>query len=524
MVQSVALHDERNWFQLHDELNHLPDSQQRLVRGRIARDMGQRSGVAPLGYPVVAILLILISADIRQHMDWLWLPSLMLIFAGCGEFWMGRRLAVSEDAAIDYPKRLYQVFNLITALSWGMYVGLIILTHEGDPLSMLVFLCTVAATSIAVGTQTQEKSHWLFYLALMWTPIAASTAFVAGIHRESEVLLFSILAVSFPVLVGMQGLRLVAEYLEAQLDRSALESRTQDLEEALIKQQLAEKARNAMEVQLRQAQKLESIGQLAAGIAHEINTPVQFVGDNNRFLQEAFQDIETLRKAERGLFDEAVDGRVSAQQVRELEEEIDLDYLLEEIPRSLSQSQEGLSRIANIVSAMKEFSHPGGREKELVDINRAIKTTLEVSRNEWKYVAEMECQLEESLPMVPGYAQELNQVFLNMIVNAAHAIKEKGESVEGARGLIKISTQAHPRFVEVSIQDNGTGIPQELVSKIFDPFFTTKVVGKGSGQGLAIAYSVIVDKHAGKIAVDSRPCEGTLFTLQLPLTNSNKEA
>jgi signal transduction histidine kinase len=316
---------------------------------------------------------------------------------------------------------------------------------------------------------------------------------------------------------------LVAEYLEAQLDRSALECRTQDLEEALIKQQLAEKARNAMEVQLRQAQKLESIGQLAAGIAHEINTPVQFVGDNNRFLQEAFQDIETLRKAERGLFEGAADGRVSVQQVRELEEEIDLEYLLEEIPKSLTQSQEGLSRIANIVSAMKEFSHPGGREKALVDINRALETTLEVSRNEWKYVAEIECQLEASLPMVPGYAQELNQVFLNMIVNAAHAIKERCESEEGARGLIKISTQTQPRFVAVSIEDNGAGIPQELVSKIFDPFFTTKAVGKGSGQGLAIAYSVIVDKHAGKIAVDSRPCEGTLFTLQLPLANDNKD-
>jgi two-component system NtrC family sensor kinase len=276
-------------------------------------------------------------------------------------------------------------------------------------------------------------------------------------------------------------------------------------------------------VQLRQAQKLESIGQLAAGIAHEINTPVQFVGDNNRFLQEAFQDIETLRKAERDLFAGAIDGRVSVQKVRELEAEIDLEYLLEEIPKSLSQSQEGLLRITNIVSAMKEFSHPGGREKELVDINRAIKTTREVSRNEWKYVAEMECQLDEALPMVPGYAQELNQVFLNMIVNAAQAITEKSESEEGARGLIKISTQAHPRYVEVSIQDNGTGIPQALVSKIFDPFFTTKVVGKGSGQGLAIAYSVIVDKHAGNITVDSRPSEGTLFTLQLPLANNNKE-
>ncbi|MCW8889693.1 MAG: hypothetical protein OQL20_03425, partial [Sedimenticola sp.] len=160
MLDSVALHEERNWFQLDSELNRLPKGQRELVQGRIARDMGQRAGVAPLGYPVVAILLMLISADIREHLDWLWLPSLGMIVSGLGEFFMGRRLAVADDDAIAHPKRLYQLFCLTSALSWGMYAGLIILTHEGNPLSMLVFLCTVAATSISVGSQTQEKRHW----------------------------------------------------------------------------------------------------------------------------------------------------------------------------------------------------------------------------------------------------------------------------------------------------------------------------------------------------------------------------
>ncbi|MCW8921055.1 MAG: hypothetical protein FHK82_01320 [Sedimenticola thiotaurini] len=524
MLHPVALHEERNWFQLDAELHALPEEQQRQVRGRIARDMGQRSGVAPLGYPAVAILLFFISADVREQMDWLWLPSLGLMLSGVVEFVMGRRLAVAEDGAIHRTKQLYQLFSLISALSWGMYTGLVIVIHEGNPLSMLMFLCTVAATSISVGSQTQEKSHWLYFLALMWTPIAASTAIVAGIHKESEVLLFAILAVAFPVLVGTQGLRLVAEYLEAQLDRSALENRTLDLEEALIKQQLAEKARSAMEVQLRHAQKLESIGQLAAGIAHEINTPIQFVGDNTRFLKEAFADIENLHKAEHELMAGASEGQLSVERLRELEAEHDLDYLREEIPKSLAQSQDGLSRIANIVSAMKEFSHPGGRDKELVDINRSINTTIEVSRNEWKYVAELDCLLDESLPMVPGYSQELNQVFLNMIVNAAHAIKEKSESGDGGKGLICISTQRMSDGVEIVIKDNGAGIPEALIAKVFDPFFTTKAVGKGSGQGLAIAYSVIVDKHAGMISVNSQLGEGTTFTLQLPVIDKNKEA
>ncbi|MCW8949265.1 MAG: ATP-binding protein [Sedimenticola sp.] len=523
MLHPVALHEERNWFQLDAELHALPEEQQRQVRGRIARDMGQRSGVAPLGYPAVAILLFFISADVREQMDWLWLPSLGLMLSGVGEFVMGRRLAVAEDGAIHRTKQLYQLFSLISALSWGMYTGLVIVIHEGNPLSMLMFLCTAAATSISVGSQTQEKSHWLYFLALMWTPIAASTAIVAGIHKESEVLLFAILAVAFPVLVGTQGLRLVAEYLEAQLDRSALENRTLDLEEALIKQQLAEKARSAMEVQLRHAQKLESIGQLAAGIAHEINTPIQFVGDNTRFLQEAFADIDNLHKVMQERLSGAIEGKLSIDQLRDLEAEYDLGYLREEIPKSLAQSQDGLSRIANIVSAMKEFSHPGSRDKELFDINRSITTSVEVSRNEWKYVADLECQLDESLPLVSGYSQELDQVFLNMIVNAAHAIKEKSEAGDDGKGLICISTQRMPDGVEIVIQDNGVGIPDALIAKIYDPFFTTKIVGKGSGQGLAIPYSIIVDKHAGMISVNSQPGEGTTFTLRLPGIDKNKD-
>ncbi|WP_428608736.1 sensor histidine kinase [Sedimenticola sp.] len=523
MLQQVAEHGERDWFQLNEELRQLPAQQQKQVCGRIARDMGQRSGIAPLGYPIVVLIMIVISVDIREHLDWLWLPALTLMLSGSAEFYVARQLSVAADEAIDNLKWWYHSLSLISALSWGMFTGLIILTHEGNPVSMLVFLCTVAATSISVGTQTQEKRQWLDFLAMMWTPIAASAALVAGIHKETEVLLFAMLAVAFPVLVGVQGLRLVAEYLEAQLDRSALEVRSLDLEEALIKRQLAEKARKSMEVQLRQAQKLESIGQLAAGIAHEINTPVQFVGDNNRFLQEAFADMAALYQAEQQLRERSPEGQVDLARLTALEQEYDLDYLMEEIPKSLKQSEEGLTRIARIISAMKEFSHPGSRDKGLVDVNKVITTTLEVSRNEWKYVADLECDLDADLPSVPGYVQGLNQVFLNMIVNAAHAIGERLDETAGSKGKIDIRTRRQGEWLEVTVGDNGVGIPKGIINRVFDPFFTTKEVGKGSGQGLAIAYSVVVDKHGGTIAVESEPGVGTTFTIRLPLKDPNME-
>lgn len=519
MLQWTAQSPGRDWFRLNDVLGQLPVAQQTDVAVRIARDTGQRSGVAPLGYPVVVLIMIAISADIRAHLHWVWLPALVLVLSGSAEFIAARQLAVADDDAIPPLQRWYHNLTLLSALSWGMFAGLVILTHEASPLSLLVFVCTVAATSVSVGTQTQEKEHWLQFLNMMWTPIAASTAIVAGIHRETEVLLFAMLAMAFPVLIGIQGLRLVAEYLEAQLDRSALEYRSRELEESLIRQQLAERERKHMEVQLRQAQKLESIGQLAAGISHEINTPVQFVGDNNRFLQEAFADMAGLCEAERQLGAAAPDGLVRTDALAALAEQYDIDYLMEEIPKALAQSEEGLTRITRIVAAMKEFSHPGSRDKELVDINRLISTTVEVSRNEWKYVADLECDLDPALPAIPGFAQGLNQVFLNMIVNAAHAIGERIGRTGESRGLIHITTRQSAAWLEVLISDNGAGIPDKIINKIFDPFFTTKEVGKGSGQGLAIAYSVIVDKHGGEIAVESGPDTGTVFTIHLPVAN-----
>ncbi|RLJ17030.1 hypothetical protein DJ030_09735 [bacterium endosymbiont of Escarpia laminata] len=299
---------------------------------------------------------------------------------------------------------------------------------------------------------------------------------------------------------------------------SLLEAISQDIS-SNIEHRLSLEERQSMEVQLRHAQKLEAVGQLAAGIAHEINTPTQFVNDNTHFLREAFADYGRLLVAYDRLVETAVDGpipQIELKEVKELAEEIDIDYLKEEIPQAVEQSLEGLGRIARIVQAMKEFSHPGTAEKTPTDLNRMIETTIDVSRNEWKYSAELITALDPALPQVPALAGEFNQVMLNLIVNAAHAITDvAGES--GEKGEIRITTRQDGEWAEIRVSDTGKGIPEAIQKRIFDPFFTTKEVGKGSGQGLTIAWSAIVDKHDGTIDVESEEGKGTTFTIRLPI-------
>jgi PAS domain S-box-containing protein len=278
--------------------------------------------------------------------------------------------------------------------------------------------------------------------------------------------------------------------------------------------------RRVLEGQLRHAQKLESIGQLAAGIAHEINTPTQYVSDNIRFLNDANNDIRTILDKYAELLQAAENGTCEPFMMAELRQEIietDLEYILREVPIAISQSLDGVSRITKIVQSMKDFAHPGSGEKTAVDLNKAIESTITVARNEWKYVATVETDLDETLPPVPCIIGELNQVFLNMIINAAHAIKDVvGEGLEG-KGKITISTKAaKDGWIEVRIADTGAGVPLKVRNRIFDPFFTTKEIGKGSGQGLAISHTVVVDKHGGKLTFETEEGKGTTFLIRLP--------
>lgn len=272
--------------------------------------------------------------------------------------------------------------------------------------------------------------------------------------------------------------------------------------------------------QLAQAKKLESIGELAAGIAHEINTPIQYVGDNTRFVQTACEDITAILEVCQSLIgDSEVQGDLAAKtvQLQETMDDADVEYLIEEIPTAIKQSLEGVDRVAKIVRAMKEFAHPGVSEMTPTDIGKAIENTVMVARNEWKYVAELETEFDPSLPLVPCLPGELNQVLLNMIVNAAHAIADTLSESADRKGKIQISTALAQPYAEIRIKDSGSGIAQENIERIFKPFFTTKSAGKGTGQGLAIAHSVIVEKHLGSIHVESNIGEGTTFIIRIPL-------
>jgi signal transduction histidine kinase len=277
-----------------------------------------------------------------------------------------------------------------------------------------------------------------------------------------------------------------------------------------------------LENELAQAQKLESVGRLAAGVAHEINTPVQFVSDSVSFVRDAMNDLSQivdkyreLRTATQNESNSGPDVAAAAKAAEEAEDDADLDYILENAPVALDRARDGLGRVAAIVRSMKEFAHPDRKEMAQVDLNQAIGSTLVIATNEYKYVADLETGFGD-LPLVNCYAGEINQVVLNLIVNAAHAI---GDVVKGTskKGTITVATRVQGEFVEIAIADTGKGIPFEVRSRIFDPFFTTKEVGKGTGQGLAIARTVIVEKHGGTLTFDTELGKGTTFFIRLPV-------
>jgi PAS domain S-box-containing protein len=286
---------------------------------------------------------------------------------------------------------------------------------------------------------------------------------------------------------------------------------TQSVEDSRIKKELQdrvesrEQERDRLALELRMAQKLEAVGRLAAGVAHEINTPMQYISDNVTFLSESVDDLANVISAY----------RVGRERGDEAAAEVEADYLLSELPKAMQRARDGLKRVTNIVRAMKEFSRPNSDAHAAADLNKALEATLEVARSEYKNLAAIDL-IFGPLPLVPCNIGELNQVFLNLLVNAAHAIEAAGKDV--STGLIRITTSHVGAEVHISLEDNGCGIDPQNLDKIFDPFFTTKEVGKGTGQGLAISRSIVVERHGGAFDVHSIVGTGTRFTIRLPVT------
>lgn len=300
--------------------------------------------------------------------------------------------------------------------------------------------------------------------------------------------------------------------LESDLaNRAAVEARGRaDQHKKLV---AALRSLEAAQAELMHSQKLTAIGQLAAGVAHEINTPIQYVGDNLTFLQKVFHQVVPVLEAAASA---AGGDEDSLAELRELLPRLKLPRLVAQVPRALEQSLEGVARVSTIVGAMKKFSHPSDGEKAEVDLRSAIESTITIARNEWKYVADVEMDIPDDMPPIVCLRDEFNQVILNLVVNAAHAIASVGGDGSRGRGLIRVAARIDGGVCEIRVSDTGTGIAETHRSRVFDPFFTTKPVGRGTGQGLAIAYNVIVEKHGGSLSFETEVGRGTTFIIRLP--------
>jgi PAS domain S-box-containing protein len=368
----------------------------------------------------------------------------------------------------------------------GQSPSLLICEEKSAPALEQVSEAVLRGTNVSVEVEARRKDHTTFSVGMTMTPIRTAP------HGISHYLCV--------------GADITARLAQERAQRQLQERLYNEMRE-----------RERMAIELRLAQKLESVGRLAAGIAHEINTPIQYVGDSVSFLQSAETDLAKLRTEYRRAIGRLVDHEPAQSVLTELEaleSNLDLEFLSQEIPKAFERTLDGVERVAGIVRAMKEFAHPDSAQHNYADLNHALVTTLTVARTEYKYHAEVETRFGE-LPQVNCNVGELNQVFLNLIVNAAHALAESGK--DASTGRITIVTAAAGDQVTISIADNGCGIPQENLEKVFDPFFTTKPVGRGTGQGLAIARSIVAEKHGGRIDVHSVVGRGTTFTLHLPV-------
>jgi two-component system, NtrC family, sensor kinase len=317
--------------------------------------------------------------------------------------------------------------------------------------------------------------------------------------------------------------------MEILVEQRTLEltSANHTLRDEIEQRKAMEHERQLMESQLRQAQKLESIGQLAAGIAHEINTPTQYVGDNTHFIEESWDTLAKVLHSHEKLYlaleERSITDELTAE-AGQLLKGAGLDYFYQQIPEAIKAILEGVDRVTKVVCAMKEFAHPGSAEKVPSDLNRAIETTITVAQNEWKYIADLGLDLDSTLPLVPCFLDGFNQSILNLVVNAAHAIGDVVKDQPGRKGRITIQTRHDGENVEIRVSDNGTGIPEAARPHVFEPFFTTKGVGNGSGQGLSIVYGSIVKKHGGDIRYETESGKGTTFVLRLPINGTTVPA
>jgi PAS domain S-box-containing protein len=445
-----------------------------------------------------------------------------------------RRLAELESAAValraDNETLRAQLALRDQALDGTS--SLFVITRQEYPTPIIVYCNKIVADTHGytreelIGKPITLLTHWVGrnpkYLEDIQATLAAgqTAQYEAEATRPDGSTFW--LGVSIRPLYDGAGRFTHAVSVGADITSKRIEThKKQELQDKLLAEM---KERERMVIELQLAQKLESVGRLAAGIAHEINTPIQYVGDSVYFLRSAFDDLTKLFDAMNSAADLLPDGaqrRAYKDEIAEQAKKHDLEYLRAEVPKAFIRTFDGVERVTNIVKAMKEFAHPDANEQNPVDLPHALETTLLVASNEYKYVAKVRTEFGE-MPQVVCNVGELNQVFLNLIVNAAHAIKDSGKDIDSGEIVIRISAEGDQAVIRV--RDNGCGVPKENLSKLYDPFFTTKEVGRGTGQGLTISHSIVVDKHGGDISVSSEVGVGTEFTIRLPIAGRSARA
>jgi two-component system, NtrC family, sensor kinase len=444
---------------------------------------------------------------------WVMLTHLgsFLLLAGSSTFLLGQ-LRRHWELLTETRDRLKQQEDFLRSITQAMGEGCVVLDPQG------------------VVTFANQESEWILgweggeIVGRRWNDLVSPAQ--AGVESETNNMLRQTLRDGMlrrgedQSLVHKDGLLIPIAFSVSAISSGDQVSGAVLTFNDISERKHSEEERSRLERQLNQTHKMEAVGQLAGGIAHEINTPIQYVSENLRFMQEAYDDIDSLLDAFQALMREAESNSLLSPQVEKVKsvmEEIEFDYLKEETPKTIKQSLNGAEQVARIVLAMKEFAHPGSRQMAPADINKIVTNTVAVSRNEWKYVAETELALAPDLPAVDCLGGEIAQVVMNLIVNAAHAIEHADKK---EKGKITLASSLHDGQVELRITDNGTGIAESVRDSVFNPFFTTKDVGKGTGQGLAIAQDIVVAKHRGELFFETEEGRGTTFIMRLPLTQA----
>ena len=457
-------------------------------------------------------------ADLRELLMSLVLPAAFLVVVfGVTRVLLGRSADVHPRSLA-----LLAAAAVVGAVSQVLvpYMGRVPLAFTLLPVSQ--FITATAAwvqyRAMTTGRPPLERSKRRPFSLLPYGAVAAGCGVLVIALADVVDQRTAIVVATVPALVAVVVARQVIALRDNAdlLDR--LDANLTELKAAWDREREATAARVALEVELRHAHKLEAVGRLAAGVAHEINTPIQFISDNTRFLGDAFDQVGRLLRAYRDAL--AGDPRTWPERKAVLaaaEEAADLDFLLQEAPAAARQTLDGAEEAGRIVQAMKAFGHPDSSLQEPADLNEALRTTITIARGQLE-PAEVRTELGE-LPLVTCYPSDLNQVFLNLLVNAADAVAERGEP-----GSVAVRTRADGEHVEIVVADTGIGIPDEIRGRIFDPFFTTKPVGQGSGQGLSVVHAIVIDRHNGTIAVDSEVGQGTTITVRLPVTGAADQA